>query len=78
MFEHSLKYLIYLHITKKYVIQLVHVTYFQVYIIHVNFFLNFLSNMDNNNKNSDQLNEESKYLSFNYRKKSLFFTTFIL
>ena len=25
--------------------------------------------MDNNNKNFDQLNVESKYLSFNYRKK---------
>ena len=28
MFEHSLKYLIYLHITKEYVIHLVHVTMF--------------------------------------------------
>ena len=29
--------------------------------------------MDNNHKNSDQLNMENKYLSFNYRNKINFF-----
>ena len=34
--------------------------------------------MDNNNKNSHQLNVESKYLSFNYRKKIIILKYLIL